>query len=55
VDHDHDTGRIRGLLCTRCNHFMAYIDERKATPGAIEAFIAKAIAYAEAKKDWRTA
>jgi len=51
VDHDHVTGRIRGLLCTRCNHFMAYLDER----GPIEfiAFIEKAIAYASSTTDWR--
>ena len=39
VDHDHVTGRLRGLLCHRCNILVWALEDNHTTLHAIEAYI----------------
>jgi len=47
VDHDHMTGRVRGLLCHGCN---ALIDSYR--DGV--AFFRRCAEYLESERDWRS-
>lgn len=42
VDHCHATGRVRGMLCHRCNILAAALDDK--------AYLAKATAYLGGKQ-----
>jgi hypothetical protein len=45
VDHDHETGKVRGLLCGRCNMALGLIDEDPFWPDKVGKYLT------EAKKD----
>jgi len=34
VDHDHNTGAVRGILCIRCNSAIAYMNEMQGITNA---------------------
>jgi hypothetical protein len=40
VDHDHKTGRVRGLLCTRCNHALGFVEQNLDVVNRVEAYLA---------------
>jgi len=41
VDHDHETGRIRGLLCFRCNNSLGDLDDDPALLQSALSYVAK--------------
>lgn len=41
VDHDHKTGRIRGLLCKKCNSVLGLISEKLDTLQNIHSYLNK--------------
>lgn len=39
VDHDHKTGKVRGLLCRRCNDFLGKVADNKDTLERLRAYL----------------
>ena len=41
VDHDHNTGKVRGLLCFKCNSAMGSFEKRNVPLENVIAFLKK--------------
>ncbi len=41
IDHCHDTGRIRGLLCTKCNTAVGLLDNDPERAELVAAYLRK--------------
>jgi hypothetical protein len=39
VDHDHETGKVRGLLCRKCNDFLGKIKDNRETLERLRAYL----------------
>lgn len=41
VDHDHTTGKVRGLLCMNCNVVLGHLKDNKSTLRAMIEYLEK--------------
>lgn len=41
IDHDHKTGRIRGVLCNRCNLALGYVDDNLVLLNSLKAYLCR--------------
>ena len=39
VDHSHKTGKVRGLLCIKCNTFVGYIEKNPGLAEIVQQYI----------------
>lgn len=41
VDHDHQTGKVRGLLCNNCNAAIAFLNDEPKLLDSAKAYLLK--------------